>query len=98
MRKVPPPSMRHPPAVVFAVFAFDGLARMRRPGPTFDNVLAPAIVELIVVVTPASTLKDETPDRVSVPELMEYPVVLKARLRAEIFEAVTAPATPQKTA
>src|ERR1051326_965506 len=90
---VPPPSMRQPPLFVSAVLRLLVFARMSVPGPSFHIVWLPAIVELIVAVTLVSTVKLEgAPDGVSVPETMEYPFVLKARLLAETVEAVTVPA------
>src|SRR6185369_1265325 len=93
IRSVPPPSMRHPPATVLAVLVLAGLDKMSVPGPSFHIVLVPAMIELMVAVTPESTVKlDGVPIMVSMPELMEYPDVLKTMLLAETVEAVTAPA------
>ena len=52
----------------------------------------------MVAVTPASTLNEAAPLIVSVPELTEYPVVLKATLLTNTVDTLTAPAVPQKTA
>ena len=71
MRRVPPPSMRHPPATVLAVLMLDGLDKMSVPAPSFTMVLVPAIVEVMVAVTLASTLKLAARIIVSVPELTE---------------------------
>jgi hypothetical protein len=63
--------MRHPPAVVLAVLMLAGLDKISVPAPSFIMVLAPASLELMVAVTPESTLKPAAPIMVSVPELTE---------------------------
>ena len=64
--------MRHPPAEVLAVLMLAGLDKMSVPAPSFTMVLVPAMVELMVAVTPESTVKlDAAPIIVSVPELTE---------------------------
>src|SRR5438309_8294749 len=81
MTSVPPPSMRHPPAVLVAVLMLLVLDKMSVPAPSFHSVLVPAMVEPIVAVTLESTVRlDGTPLMFSVPELTEQPVVLKLRL------------------
>jgi hypothetical protein len=71
MCSVPPPSMRHPPATVLAVLMLARLSKMRVPAPSFTIVLVPAMVELMIEVTPASTVKVAAPVMFSVPELTE---------------------------
>src|SRR6266542_690102 len=66
-RRVPPPSIRHPPAELVAVLTLLELDRMSVPAPSFTIVFVPAIVELSVTATPESTLKlDGVPIIVSV--------------------------------
>src|SRR6266496_5608525 len=67
VRSVPPPSMRHPPAVVLAVLRLAVLAKTRVPAPSFHIVLVPARAELMVAVTFESTVNDAAPIMVNGP-------------------------------